>query len=235
VSHPDKPAMMGVGHPLEMATRRRPIDIGAARARDLTSASVREILATRLNAGLSQEAVATTAGMSRSRYGRIERGGDRDLSIDELARIGAVLGLELSVRFFPIGDPLRDAGQRAVLERFRIGCHPSLSLRTEVPFPIPGDLRAWDAVVSGFASAIRCGVEVETRPTDEQALARKLAVKRRDGRVDRLILVLPDTRHNRAFLRSVNGLRAAFPVTGRRAMELLRAGVDPGGDAIVLR
>jgi transcriptional regulator with XRE-family HTH domain len=217
-----------------VTTRRRPVDVGSARARELISTVVREILTTRSSAGLSQDVVATAAGMSRSRFGRIERAEDRDVSIDELARIGAVLGLDVSVRFFPVSDPLRDSGQRAVLERFRRACHPTLQLPTEVPFPNPGDQRAWDCVATGFKPPIRWGVEVETRPTDEQALTRKLALKRRDGRVDRLIVVLPDTRHNRAFLRAAVGLRASFPVGGRRAMELLRAGVDPGGDAIVL-
>jgi hypothetical protein len=172
--------------------------------------------------------------MSRGRFGRIERGEDRQVSIDELARIAAALGLDLSVRFYPVGDPLRDAGQRAVLDRFRRVCHPRLQIRTEVPFPNPRDLRAWDAVVSGFQPPVRCGVEVETRPTDEQALTRRLALKRRDGLAERLILVLPDTRHNRAFVREAAGLRAAFPIVGSRAMKLLRVGLDPGGDAIVV-
>ena len=35
--------------------------------------------------------------------------------------------------------------------------------------------------------------EGETRPTDIQELARRLALKKRDGGVDRLILVLKDT------------------------------------------
>jgi hypothetical protein len=103
-----------------------------------------------------------------------------------------------------------------------------------VPFPNAGDLRAWDAIVTGFQPAIRCVVEAETRPSDEQALARRLGIKRRDGQVDRLILLLSDTRHNRAFLRGAVGLRASFPVGGPRAMELLHAGAEPGGDAIVL-
>jgi hypothetical protein len=88
--------------------------------------------------------------------------------------------------------------------------------------------------VSGFQPPVRCGVEVETRPTDEQALTRRLALKRRDGLAERLILVLPDTRHNRMFLREAAGLRAALPIVGSRAMELLGAGLDPGGDAIVV-
>lgn len=218
-----------------MTTRRRPADVGAARGRALRTAAIRELLDARLSAGLSQDGAAAAAGMSRGRYGRIERGEDADVSIDEFARMGAALGLELSVRFYPVGDPVRDAGHRAVLERLRRACHPSLRFRTEVAFPDPRDPRAWDAVVSGFEPRRLCGVEAEMRPTDEQALARKLALKRRDGGVDRLILVLPDTRHNRMFVRGVTGgFRATFPVSGRRAVGLLRAGADPGGDAIVL-
>jgi transcriptional regulator with XRE-family HTH domain len=217
-----------------MTTRQRPVDTGIARGRAVAAAATREVRSGRLNAGLSQEDLAGAAGISRGRYGRIERGDDRQVSIDELARIGAALGLELSVRFFPVADPVRDAGHRAVLDRLRAACHRSLTVRTEVPFPIPGDRRAWDAVVTGFKPAVRCGVEAETRPTDEQALTRKLSLKRRDGGVDRLILLLPDTRHNRAFIGASVGLRGAFPQPGRRAVELLRAGVDPGGDAIIL-
>lgn len=218
-----------------MTTRQRAADIGASRSRTLRATAIRELIEARLSAGLSQEAASAAAGISRARYGRIERGDDPDASIDELARIGAALGLELSVRFFPVGDPVRDAGHRAVLERLRVRCHASLRFQTEVPFPAPGDPRAWDALISGFQPRVLCGVEAEMRPTDEQALARKLALKRRDGGVDRLMLLLPDTRHNRTFVRGLTGgFRASFPIPGRRAHELLRAGADPGGDAILL-
>ena len=226
--------MSASGHRAAVTTRQRPLDVGAARSRKLVATCIAEVRIARLSSGLSQDDAASAAGISRGRFGRIERGEDGQVSIDELARIATVLGLELSVRFYPAGDPLRDAGHRAVLERFRAQCHPRLRVRTEPPFPSPGDLRAWDAVVSGFNPPIRCGVEAETRPTDEQALTRKLALKRRDGLVDRLILVVPDTRHNREFYRIATGLKASFPVPGGRALELLNAGTDPGGDAIVL-
>ena len=218
-----------------MSTRRRAQDIGAARARDLLATVAREALAARSNSGLSQDRVAAAAGMSRPKYGRIERGEDRDVGLSSLARIGAALGLELSVRFYRVGDPVRDAGQLALLERFRRRCHPSLSITTEVPFPRPGDLRAWDAVVSGFASRARCAVEAETRPSDVQALDRKLALKLRDGQADHLILVLSDTRHNRAFLDGPGRqLRDRLPLPGPRALALLGKGLDPGASAIVV-
>lgn len=218
-----------------MATRRRAQDIGAARARDLVAHAARDLLATRTNAALSQDAVSGAAGMSRSKYGRIERGEEPDVSVASLARIGAALGQELALRFYPAGDALRDAGQLALIERLRRRCHPALMFETEVAFPRAGDLRAWDAMIRGFSSGKRCAVEAETRPTDAQALDRKLALKIRDGAADRVILLLADTRHNRAFLHGPGAsLRARFPLHGARALQLLAAGIDPGANALIL-
>ena len=77
------------------------------------------------------------------------------------------------------------------------------------------------------------GVEGETRPTDMQELQRRLALKKRDGGVDRLILVLADTEWCRRLVR-LNDLDAAFPVPGKVALKALAEGRDPGGDSIVL-
>ena len=101
-----------------------------------------------------------------------------------------------------------------------------------MPLTIQGDLRAWDATVRGREWLV--GVETETRPRDTQALRRRLAFKQQDGRVDALLLVLLDSRHNRAMIRADADARAEqFPVPGRRALELLGAGAAPGGNAIV--
>jgi hypothetical protein len=99
--------------------------------------------------------------------------------------------------------------------------------------PIAGDQRAWDATVSG--PTWRFGVEAETAPRNVQALARRLALKLRDGRARGVILLLPRTRRTNVFLREAGGLLAAeFPTDGRRALELLAAGVSPDGSAIVV-
>jgi len=100
-----------------------------------------------------------------------------------------------------------------------------------VPLPIPSDKRAWDRLLRGAGSAI--GVEGETRPRDIQELARRLALKKRDGGVDRLILVLADTAWCRRLVR-LNDLGEAFPVPGQAALRALAEGRDPGGDAIIL-
>lgn len=223
-----------------MAVRRRLVDSGEARGRDLVTLVAREFYAARTNAGVSQDVVSDRAGLSRPQYGRIERGVAPEVSLATVARIAAVLGLDSSLRFYPSSDPIRDAAHAALLERLHAICHPSLWWRTEVPFPGPGDRRAWDAVIGGIrgtgqAPRIRIGVEAETRPNDVQALDRKLALKERDGDVERMILLLSDTRHNRQLLHGPgSSLRNRFPLDGRRALLHLAAGVDPGSNAIVL-
>ncbi len=193
-----------------------------------------------MNAGLSQDDASAAAGISRPQYGRIERGVAPEVSLASVARIAAALGLDASLRFFPVGDPVRDAGQISLLDRLHNRCHPSVDWRTEVAFPRFGDLRAWDAVIGGLRDhasrqTVRCAVEAETRPTDVQALERKLALKERDGGADRLILLLADTRHNRAFLRGPGAsLRSRFPGPGRRALERLASGIAPDFNAIIL-
>jgi transcriptional regulator with XRE-family HTH domain len=221
-----------------MAVRRRRQDIGAALGRSLVALVGREFFLARTQAGLSQEVVSAAAGLSRSQYGRIERGEVPEVSILVVARVAAVLGLDTSLRFYPVADPVRDAPQHGLLERLHGRLHRTLQWSTEVPFARHGDLRAWDAVIAGFATGgarRRCGVEAETRPTDAQALDRKLALKIRDGGVEVVVLVLSNTRHNRAFLRGAGSvLRTRFPGDGRRALELLSAGVMPESNSIIL-
>jgi hypothetical protein len=150
-----------------------------------------------------------------------------------LARTCAVVGMDLSVKAFPGGEPIRDVAHLAILRELRARLHRSLDWATEVPLPVAGDQRAWDGLIRG--SGWRYGVEVETAPTDGQATLRRLALKVRDGQVDGVLLVLRDTRRTRDFVRELDGVAgSAFPVAGVRALELLEAGVDPGGSSIIV-
>lgn len=216
-----------------MGSRERTIDIGAARAREILARLPAEARTARLNAGLGQAEIAAALGLSVAQYSRIERGMSPDLSIDTAVRMFAVLGLDLSVRAYPAGDPIRDAAHAALLERLHARCHRSIIWRTEVPLPIPGDLRAWDA--TAVCPQFRAGVEAETRLRDIQALDRRLALKERDGGMDRLLLLVLDSRGNRAALRHEGSqLLGRFPVPGDRALELISAGADPGGNSLIL-
>lgn len=192
-----------------------------------------EVRLGRIAAGLSQQEVARTAGISRSKLSKIESHVYPALGFPEACALLAVVGKKLAMSTFPYGSPYRDAGHKAVLDRLREATHRSVAWRTEVPLPNPGDLRSWDAICR--VDLVRAGVEVETRPRDGQELLRRLTAKRRDGGVDRVILLLADTRSNRAFVRDWRKeLAVNFPVPGRVALKALREGRDPGGDAVIL-
>ena len=191
-----------------------------------------EIHMARLATGLSQEEVGGVLGFSHSKVGRIERAEDPSVAVADLTRLAAVVGLELSVRAFPSGAPHRDQAHAALLDRLRRRLHPALRWQTEVPFLTMNDLRAWDALISG--PDFRIGVEAETRVRDGQALERRVAIKRRDGAVAWVILLLADTRTNRAFIRDrAADLRAAFGLDMSTALKALAHGRDPGGDALI--
>jgi len=73
------------------------------------------------------------------------------------------------------------------------------------------------------------------RPRDVQELLRRLGLKKRDGGVDRLLLVLRNSRWNRELLRTSGAdLRLTFPVPPSAALRALAEGRDPGGDAVIL-
>ncbi len=184
--------------------------------------------------GLSQETAGAAAGMTHTQFGRIERGEIPALTLDQVSRAAVAVGLKFAARLYPDGDAVRDAAQLRLLERFRLTLPPGTSWRTEVPLPIPGDRRAWDAVIG--LGGRQAGCEAETRLTDIQALERRVALKARDGDVDVVILVVADTANNRAVLdREREALRALLPFDGRDVLKALRSGLLPrGGGLIVL-
>lgn len=190
----------------------------------------------RVAAGLSLRDSAAASGSSRSQLCRFERGEIDRASMTDMGAWFAVLGLDLTIRAYPAGDPIRDRAQLALLERFRGRLHPSLRWRTEVPLPIEGDLRAWDAEVSGAQpERWKARVEAETKIADGQALERRLSLKLRDDPGGHLILLVSDTRANRAALRSIGvGLRELLPLETRQILSALAAGRDPGGSGIVI-
>ena len=216
-----------------MATKARHVDIGTARGAELIARAGREVRHARRDRGLSLAATGRACGLSASVVSRIERGLVARVSVHDLARLHAVVGLELSLKSYPAGQPIRDVAHVALLEDLRNGLHKSLRWSIEVPLPIPGDRRAWDALIRG--DGWQYGVEAETAPRDSQAVARRVQLKERDGRVDGVLLLLRATVQTRRFVREAGELlRSAFPIDGARALELLRAGVDPGGNAVIV-
>jgi len=163
---------------------QRRADRERQRLRGLLSAFGHDVQQARTGAGLSQRRVAAAVGIAQSRLSAIERGVAASPSLEALAQIAGVVGLELSLRVFPAGSPLRDAGHAALFGRLRATTSPILRWRSEVPLPITGDRRSWDAVAFDASGAMVMAVELDTRTRDAQALARKLALKKRDGGVE---------------------------------------------------
>jgi transcriptional regulator with XRE-family HTH domain len=216
-----------------MATSERAVDRGQQQGERIIAELGREIREARLAAGLSQGEVGRAVGLSGARISLVERGRVLGVPFIHLPRILATVGLDLSARAYPAGQPLRDGPHLALLAALRSRISVGMPWRTEVPLPTGGDRRAWDAVIGRRPVAI--GVEAETRLRDAQALERRINLKKRDGDMDRVILLLSDTRWNRMVIRTHGeALRLAFPIPGEVALAALSAGRDPGGDAIIL-
>lgn len=145
-------------------------------------------------------------------YGKVENGGVPRLTIVDVNRIAAVLGLTPSLRLYPAGPPVRDAGQASCLMRFLSLVAGPLSYRVEVPLPFTEDrrdLRAWDAML--FGGGARTAIELEMRLRDLQAVIRRFDLKRRDDPTQSFLLLFADTRHNRAVLAEFAGLLVDLP------------------------
>lgn len=186
----------------------------------------------RLARGLTQSAVARALSCSRSRICRVELARVRHLRVEYLARHAAVVGLRLSVKLYPAAGALRDEAQVRYIARFveRIG--HLWRVRLDVPIPLPGDLRAIDVVLDG--ACVIC-VEVITRLRDLQAQLRAAQLKQRDFGATRLIIVVAGSNANRRALNEARAtLLASFDLDTRRTLAKLRAGEDPGRDAVVV-
>jgi hypothetical protein len=77
-------------------------------------------------------------------------------------------------------------------------------------------------------------VEAETHFDDIQALERAIAAKARDMGLERAMLLVADTRHNRGVIDHVEELGRRFPVGTRRCLAALARCRDPGGDALAI-
>jgi transcriptional regulator with XRE-family HTH domain len=215
-----------------VATRERRIDRGRRRARQALAKIGEEFREARLSGGLSQGQLADAVGISQAEMSRIERGAAPWVTFETLAVIAAVLGLDLPLRAFPVGDPIRDVAQLQLLAKLRALLPLGFTWRTEVPLRIERDLRAWDAVVGG--PGWRVPVDAETRLRDVQAFARREALKRRDDGAETMILLVADTRHNRHVIRLAKAdLVGDFPIIGAAVLAAICKGERPAGSGIL--
>ena len=217
-----------------MTTRQRPADVGTLRVNSVLAELGRELRGQRLDHGLSEAAVARAARTSRSQVSRLERAKAPNASLHEFYVLCSVLGLDLSVKVYPAGSPIRDVAHRALIDRFLHRLHPSVLCRFEVPLPAPGDRRTWDCGL--LLRTQRDAVEAETHPRDVQALQRRVQLKRKDDpTAEHVLLVLSDTRYNRNLMREHGeALRADLPGDPREILAALKAGEPIRQSAILL-
>lgn len=216
-----------------MARRTNQAELGRRRAGRLLGTLGQELRDARTAAGLSLKMVANVAGCSSTELWRIEHARAPWLTVERATVIAAVEGLELTARVYPAGVPLRDAAHLRLIERFRQRLSTAWTCRTEVPLPIPGDLRAIDVLLT--RDQWRVGVEAETILTDRQALTREIALKKRDGKVDAMVLLVLDSKRSRdALALEAAAWREAFPAPARTTLRALAEGSLPDTDGIVL-
>jgi transcriptional regulator with XRE-family HTH domain len=197
----------------------------------------REFGIARRIAGLSQLAVATRVRTSQARLSRIERGAvSPDLITAE--RLAAAVGYRLTVSLVPdAGVRLRDSGQLDLAEAIRRESHPSWKVRLEAPIGPPPDRRAGDMLFESRADAAL--FEIERLLADFQAQFRAAQLKRaalaeRLGRVVRLVIAVPDLPRARRLITPHSALiRAALPISSRRAWAAIRSGTPIGGYALL--
>jgi transcriptional regulator with XRE-family HTH domain len=192
----------------------------------------REVRVARLTAGKTQRGVASSVGTSIARISRIERGLVSAISVRQLGRVAASVGLKLYIRAFPAMRRLLDQPQIDLLTALRERASPAWRWRVEVPIPIAGDLRAADAV----ATIPGCSVLVElwTRLADWQAQSRAALLKQRDLGAQRLLIVLKATHANREAVRQAgSAARASLPLGSREILRALADGRDPGDNGIL--
>jgi transcriptional regulator with XRE-family HTH domain len=190
-----------------------------------------EIRRCRVGAGLSLRTVAQGAGVDHATLWRFERGLVTELSLAEIGAVGAVVGLDVRLRAFPAGDPIRDAAQQRLLERLSNVIHPSLGWETEVPIAGDRDRRAWDALIRG--AAWRLAVDAETALTDVQVVERRFNLKRQDGHEELVLLLLAETRRNRTALAAAPAAFAGLTRSARPVLAALRNGSRPPASAVV--
>jgi transcriptional regulator with XRE-family HTH domain len=228
----DKPSRSQDQDHSAMATRDSATARGIRRSRLLRDRTADSLGVARRGAGLSIREVARRVGVSPDTIRRLERGDPNAMTIDLVARVAAILDLELAASLHPNGDAVRDRGHLALLARLAARIRPSLRWRVEVAVPISGDLRSGDAMVTVPEGDIL--IEAETHLDDLQAIERKGTAKRRDLGAIGLVLLVADTRHNREVMRDHPELEVRFPVDTRSCLARLAKGKDPGGDALVI-
>jgi transcriptional regulator with XRE-family HTH domain len=195
----------------------------------------------RVDAGVSQSALARASGVDDGHISRIEAGTAMP-SLDALLSIGLALGSDLSVRFYPGSGPrLRDRFQAPMVEALLRLLDGRWIARPEIPVtrPVRGVIDVVLTLDDG-STVVACEAQSELRRLEETLRratekARALSSADPDAPSASRLLLLRSTERNRELARRYEAtLRAAYPAAARSAHEALRDASRPWpGPAIV--
>jgi transcriptional regulator with XRE-family HTH domain len=217
-----------------MAARERAVDKARRRSAHQLATLARELRDARINAGRLQADVAKAAGISTSELSRIELGRSSALQFETVSVVAAIVGLDVVLRVYPGDHVLNDEAQVRLLRALRERLGPDWSWRFEVPVAA-GDQRTWDSGGAHREGHVSVKVDAETRARDFQGVLRRIVPKREAAGSSRTILLVADTRTNRAAIAAARDeLGAEFPVPTREALRALVAGRDPGADCLIV-
>lgn len=152
----------------------------------LASRTLRGLREARVGLGLSQATVASELGCTQAALAKVEAG-KVPVTVERVAELASILGMEIGLNLHPIGDPIRDKGQQALIRRLRAILAPAWRVSHEAVLSISGDGRAWDLLLTVARHSV--GVECETRIRDIQAIVRRTHLRERDGGTDRILIV----------------------------------------------
>jgi transcriptional regulator with XRE-family HTH domain len=179
--------------------------------------------------------VARRAGVAPSTEARIELG-DPGVAVSTLSAVAEAAGLDLVLRAYPGRKPsLRDTGQLELAEALIARAHPSLKSELELIVGPHGE--AIDTAFFGASEIV--AAELERLILDFQDQYRRADRKREaltalHQRPVRLILVIEDTRTNRAAVeRHLPLVKTALPAGSREIFASLAAGKPIGRDGLL--
>lgn len=214
----------------------RPSSAGRRRAAHLSDVLASEVALARASAALTVAQVARRAEVSPSTVARIESG-EPGVHLDTISAVCDAVGLQFTARVFPARDlSLRDSGQLRIAQFVCAQLYDGWRARLEQGLG-DGSMRAADVVLYGVEEVL--DMEIERRLLDYQGQYRRIASKRdelqrRLDRPVRLVMVVEDTRRNRAVLRPFADIvGSSFPASSKEVWRSLRTGRPLGRDGLL--
>lgn len=205
------------------------------RAADQTARLAAEIRNARAIEGMTVRQVARRAGVAASTEARIEVG-DSGVAVSTLSAVAEAVGLDLVLRAYPGRKPsLRDTGQLELAEALIARAHAALKPEFELIVGSHGE--SIDTAFFGASEIV--AAELERLILDFQDQYRRAdrkgeALAALHQRPVRLILVIEDTRTNRAAVeRHMPLVRSALPAGSREIFASLAAGKPIGRDGLL--